>query len=178
MPAPTTFLLDKGIVRGAFEATVRLVAGRPPTDDQLQAISVYQALLTAGRRVGVTPEAVHAARRRDERIAAVLLDPLVTLTPGRYLRRWARRLREHGITREDALVIAYASFGLNTASRTLGAAAVVTLDRGLIKQYREQEAVLSVRFHRMVSHLKPPYQQAVLPRLLSPSETLALLSEA
>jgi hypothetical protein len=68
MPVPTTFLLDKGIVRRVFEGTVRLATGRPPTDDQLQAISVYQALLTIGGKVCVTPEAANSARRRDARI--------------------------------------------------------------------------------------------------------------
>jgi len=156
---------------------VRLVAGRPPTDDQLHAISVYQALLTTGSKVCVTPEAANSARRRDERIAAVLLHPLVILTPGRYLRRWARRLREHGITREDAVMLAYASFGLDSAARELGAEVLVTRDRRLITKYRGLEEALSARFRRMVSHLKPPYRHSSLPQVLSPLETLALLSE-
>ena len=87
MPVPTTFLLDKGIVRGVFESVVRLATGRRPIAAQLQAISVYQALLTTGSKVCVTPETANSARRRDERIATVLLNPLVLLTPGRYLRR-------------------------------------------------------------------------------------------
>ena len=166
MPVPTTFLLDKGIVRGVFESVVRLATGRRPIAAQLQAISVYQALLTTGSKVCVTPETANSARRRDERIATVLLNPLVLLTPGRYLRRWSRRLQEHGITREDAVIVAYASFGLDSTVCELGAEMFVTLDRGLITKYREQEAVLSTRFRRMVSHLLPPYQHATLPQIL------------
>ena len=56
MPAPTTFLLDKGIVRRVFEATVRVAADRPPTETQLQAVSVYQPLMTIGAKVCVTPD--------------------------------------------------------------------------------------------------------------------------
>jgi len=177
MPVPTTFLLDKGIVRGVFEGTVRLVVGRNPTTEQLQAISVYQVLLTTGRKVCVTPEAANSARRRDERIATTLLNPLVILTPGRYLRRWARRMRKHGITREDAVIVAYASFGLDPTWREVGAEVFVTRDKRLITRYREVEETLNSRFRRMVSHLQPPYRLATLPIILSPSETLALLSE-
>lgn len=125
----------------------------------------------------MTPEAATSARRRDERIAAFLLNPLVVLTPERYLRRWARRLREHGITREDAVIVAYASFGLDITARELGAEVFVTQDRGLITKYRELEEVLASRFHCMVSHLKPPYQHATLPQVLSPLETLAIWAE-
>jgi hypothetical protein len=177
MPAPTTFLLDKGIVRRVFESVIRLAANRPPTEDQLQAVSVYQALLVTGKKVCVTPESANSARRRDERIATTLLNPLVVLVPGRYLRRWARRLRQHGVTREDAVIVAYASFGLDSAARELGAEVLVTLDGGLITRYRDVEGTLSVRFRRMVSHLLPPMRHATLPKLLSPLETLGLLSE-
>ncbi len=67
MRVPTTFLMDKGIIRGLFESVARLAAGRSPTDDQLRAVSVYQALLTTGQKGCVTPEAANSARRRDER---------------------------------------------------------------------------------------------------------------
>jgi hypothetical protein len=125
----------------------------------------------------VTPESANSAHRRDERIATVILNPVVVLNPGRYLRRWARRLREHGITREDAIIVAYASFGLDSTSHELGAEVLITPDKGLITKYRELEGRLSSRFRRMVSHLIPPYQHVTLPKVLSPLETLTLLSE-
>jgi hypothetical protein len=177
MPVPTTFLLDKVIVRRVFEGWVRIEDNRLPTEEQLQAINIYESLLSKGLKVCVTPEAANSARRRDGRVATALLNPMVILTPGRYLRRWARRLREHGIVSEDAVIVAYASFGLDPDLGEFGAEVVVTLDRGLITKYREEAEILSKRFRRMVSHLLPPYRHTMLPQVLSPSETLLLLAE-
>ena len=74
------------------------------------------------------------------------------------------------------MILAYASFGLDSVVRELGSEVLVTLDRGLITRYGELEGTLSVRFRRLVSHLLPPYQYATLPKVLSPVETLGLLS--
>ncbi len=65
---------------------------------------VYQALRQAGLLTYVTPETAHLAQRRDPLIAASLLTPLTTLTSGRYLRRWARRLRDFNFSREDSAI--------------------------------------------------------------------------
>src|SRR5215472_4462453 len=85
---PTTYLLDKNIVRAVFEARVRVRRGRTPLAHQAQAAVWYQALQQAGLTVYVTPETVNSAQRRDPLIAASLVAPLTILTPGRYLRRW------------------------------------------------------------------------------------------
>ena len=101
---PTTYLLDKNIVRAVFEARVRVQRGRLPLTHQAQAAMVYQALRQAGLLTYVTPETVHSAQRRAPLIAASLLTPLTTLTSGRYLRRWARRLRDFNFSREDSAI--------------------------------------------------------------------------
>ncbi len=53
---PTTCLLDKNIVRAAFEARARVQRGRRPLPHQGQAAMVYQALRQAGFIIYVTPE--------------------------------------------------------------------------------------------------------------------------
>src|SRR5262249_52456127 len=95
---PTTCLLDKNIVRAVFEARVRVQRGRIPLPHQAQAAIVYQALQQARLTTYVTPETVNSAQRRDPLIATSLFTPLTALTPGRYLRRWARRLRDFGFS--------------------------------------------------------------------------------
>jgi hypothetical protein len=62
---------------------------------------VYQALRQAELITYVTPETVNSAQRRDPLLAASLFTPLTTLMPGRYLRRWAQRLRDFNFSRED-----------------------------------------------------------------------------
>ena len=79
-------------------------------DDRNILTSVSIALQQEGFTTYVTPETANSAQRRDPLIAASLLTPLTTLTPGRYLRRWARRLRDFGFSREDSVILAYASF--------------------------------------------------------------------
>jgi len=106
---PTTYRLDKNIVRAVFEARVRVQRGQIPLPHQAQAAIVYQALQQAGLTIYVTPETVHSAQRRDPLIAASLFTLLTSLTPGRYLRRWARRLRDLGFSREDSVILAYGS---------------------------------------------------------------------
>jgi hypothetical protein len=73
----------------------------------------YQTLLRAGLTAYVTSETVNAAQRRDSHIAASIFLPLTTLTKGHYLRRWARRLRDFGFGREDCVILAYGSFGVD-----------------------------------------------------------------
>lgn len=128
---PTTCLLDKNIVRAVFEARVRVQRGRLPLSHQAQAAIGYQALRQAGLTVYVTPETVHSAQRRDPLIAASLFTPLTTLTSGRYLRRWARRLRDFGFSHEDSVILGYGSFGVDSRRQTFGAEVIVSTDQPL-----------------------------------------------
>jgi hypothetical protein len=135
---PTTCLLDKNIVRAVFEARVRVQRRRIPLPHQAQAAIVYQALQQVGFTTYVTPETANSAQRRDPLIAASLLMPLTTLTPGHYLRRWARRLRDFGFSREDSVILAYGSFGLDARHQTFGAEVIVSADQPLMRRFHEQ----------------------------------------
>jgi hypothetical protein len=68
------------------------------------------AVLTQENPTYVTVELFHIlARPQVARVARVLTPQLRVLHRGRYLRRWARRLRETGIGPEDAVIVSYAS---------------------------------------------------------------------
>jgi hypothetical protein len=90
-------------VRAVFEARVRVRRQLIPLPHQAQGAVVYQALLHTGLTTYVTPETVNSAQRRDPLITDSIVTPLTILTPGRYLRRWARRLRDFGCSREDSV---------------------------------------------------------------------------
>jgi hypothetical protein len=125
----------------------------------------------------VTPELFHIlARPQVARVARVLTPRLRVLSRGRYLRRWARRLREAGIGPEDAVIVSYASFGVDEESETFGAEAVLTTDYALKAHYERAFPVLNQRFQRMTSQLLEPYRSATLPRILSPEELLEWVS--
>jgi len=91
------------------------------------------------------------------------------------MRRWARRLREAGISREDALVVSYASFGVDEQMETFGIAMVLTTDAKLKTHYMSIFDQLTRRFRRMTSQLKAPYRDAHLPTLMTPEELIPLL---
>jgi hypothetical protein len=172
---PTTCLLDKNIVRAVFEARVRVRRGLIPLPHQARAAIVYQALLHAELTTHVTPETVHAAQRRDPLIAASLFAPLTTLTPGRYLRRWARRLRGFGFSREDSVILAYGSFGVDSRRQLFGAEVILSTDQPLMRHFSEQQSNITRRFRRMTCQLALPYRLAQLPTLMSPAEMLTTL---
>jgi hypothetical protein len=155
-------------VRAVFEARVRVRLRRIPLPHQAQAAIVYQALLQAEFTAYVTPETVNSAQRRDPLIAASLFAPLTTLTPGRYLRRWARRLRDFGFGREDSVILAYGSFGADSRQQIFGAEVIVSTDQPLIRRFYEQYGHIARRLLRMTCQLALPYRLAQLPTLMSP----------
>jgi hypothetical protein len=136
---------------------------------------LYQALQQVAPTTYVTPETVNSAQRRDPLIAASLLTPLTALTPGRYLRRWARRLRNFGFSREDSVILAYGSFGMDSRRQMFGAEVIVSTDQSLIRRFYEQHDSIARRFQRMICQLALPYCLAQLPTLLSLDEMLTML---
>jgi hypothetical protein len=158
-----------------FEARVRVQRGRLPLPHQAQAAIAYQALLQEGCTTYVTPETVNSAQRRDPLIAASLFTPLTILMPGHYLRRWARRLRDFGFSREDSVILAYGSFGVDSQHQTFGAEIIVSTDQPLIRHFYEHQASIARRFQRMICQLALPYRLAQLPTLMRLDEMMTTL---
>src|SRR5215475_5608552 len=103
---------------------------------QQTAYTAIQALLADWTRLYITPQLLHILHRPTNLpIASILLPELSALIAGRYLRRWVRRLREAGISREDALFVSYASFGVDAQMETFGIAIVLTTDARLKAYY-------------------------------------------
>src|SRR5262245_22611305 len=113
---PGNVLLDKGIVRRVYEARVRLALGQPPTPLQVEAANIWAHLRALNTQLYITEQTEHILHRRSPLFATALLAQMRALKKGRYLRRWARRLREEGFSPEDAIMIAYGSFGLDLQS--------------------------------------------------------------
>jgi hypothetical protein len=160
-------------VREALRGTVRAEMGLLLPPRQQSAYTAIQTLRAEGVRLYMTPQLLHILQRPSNLpIASVLLPDLHLLQAGRYLRRWARRLREEGISREDALIVSYASFGLDERTEAFGTDVVLTTDVALKVHYEAHFDRLMERFHRMTSQLKVPYQDAGLPTLITPEKLL------
>jgi hypothetical protein len=168
-------LLDKNVVRRLYEARLRIQVGRILTPAQVGSVLVFQALISASKKMYITQETYHSAVRRSPVAGETILSHITLLSKGKYLTRWARRLRELSLTREDALIVANATFGLDVTRQTLGADLIVTLDLGLIRKFNDVGALAETRLKRMTSHLRQPYSSAKFPAILNPSEALQLL---
>lgn len=62
----------------------------------------------------------------------------------RYYTRWARRLRAYAFTREDAAVIALATFGTDQKGAILGMKLVVTQDQPMINNWSARKEEIQV----------------------------------
>jgi hypothetical protein len=105
-------------------------------------------------------------------LAAAILPDIRMLIPGKYLRRWARRLRSFGFSPEDAKMLAYTCFGIEQEEKTLGANVFVTLDLSLIRRYNVNFPNIVSRFRAMTTQLSFPYSGVQLPNVLTPQEVL------
>ena len=170
---PRSVLFDKGVIRRVYERRVRLALSAPPTPAQVEAANVYAQLCTPPRRVYITEQTAHILRRRPPLFAAPFLVETSPLQKGRYLRRWARRLRELTFAPEDAIVVAYGSFGIDGRIPSIGVEAIVTNDLKLATHFYAHHAEIVHRFHDMIAQLPAPYAALTLPAVVTTASILA-----
>ena len=170
-PQPLDVLLDKGIVRRVYELRFRHACGQMPTPLQLDATNAFLRLQTRSDRLFITTESENVLLLRPPLYAAAILAQTKTLRKARYLRRWARRLRDYTFTREDAVVIAYASFGID--AQAVGTDAIVTADVKLVNNFNANYVRIKDRFDRMVTNLPAPYRGLSLPEIVAPTTVLS-----
>ena len=111
-------------------------------------------------------------RLRPPQYAKVVLQNTKPLHKARYLRRWARRLRDFVFTREDAAIVASGSFGLDIKTGKLGVVYIVTTDLRMVTNFNTRFTEIKDRFDQMVVNLPAPYQQAALPQIITPQTIL------
>jgi len=150
--------------------------GRTLPPRQGTSLVVVRTLIAYGGLLYITLELWHLLERpANLPIASAFLPYLHMLQPGRYLKRWCRRLTEEGFSHEDALILSYASFGFDVLEATFGVEVVLTNDLRMKDRYTRSSLRIETRFARMIRQLKVPYQQATLPGVVSAEELRALL---
>ncbi len=164
-------LLDKNLVRyiltGLHDGRVR-----PLTPLETDALSLWRAAEEHGITLFISRYTFNVLQRlQPYPLAQIVLNAMATLSPTRYHPRWARRIREStGLSREDAAMIALASFGSNDAGEILGVHWLATRDQPLLNGYRATLPALERRFRAMTAQLPAPFCDAALPRLMSPDD--------
>jgi hypothetical protein len=169
---PRSVLFDKGVIRRVYERRVRLALGEPPTPSQVEAANVYAQFGTHTHRLYITAQTAHILLRRPQLYAAPFLAETQTLQKGRYLRRWARRVRELTFSPEDAIVVAYGSFGIDLSIPSLGVETIATNDLRLAAHFRTKYAEIEDRFSEMISQLSGPYTMVSLPKVVTTASLL------
>jgi hypothetical protein len=156
-----------------YERRVRLALGVPPTLSQVEAANVYARLCSLTSRLYITEQTAHILHRRPQLFAAPMLADTQVLQKGRYLRRWARRLRELSFSPEDAIVLAYGSFGIDVRRVSVGVEIIVTNDLKLASHFSARYAEIERRFEEMIVHVAGPYTRLTLPRVVTTARILA-----
>ena len=117
-------------------------------------------------------------RYASHREAQFLLSLTRVLLAAPYFRRWARRVREEGFTREDAKMLGLATFGTTETGELLGVETVVTLDRPLTHHYTSTLPTLQGKLAAMATDLQAPFCHASLPKLRTPHEALSAIERS
>ncbi len=173
MPA---YLLDKNVVRRTIEGIARVQRSQSLRSDQAVCVALLHACAQDRFVAYITPQSLHILERLTARNEVRdFLDEVDVIQVGRYVRRWARRLREHGFTREDAVVLSLGTFGTDVDGGILGVGAVITLDLPLTNNFYHHRSTLEKRLRAMTQQLRVPYHRAALPELWQPGKALAEL---
>jgi len=166
-------LLDKNVSRKAVEGLARIRQGWPLLPTHIICLMLLQRLIRHGVRPYILPQSLHVLEPLIERVEVQeFLRMVDVIQVGHYVRRWARRLQEHGFTREDAIILSVGTFGTDAQGSILGVDVVVTLDRSLIHNYEAHRKTLERRLSAMTRQLPPPFRYANLPRLQEPAGVL------
>jgi len=170
-------LLDKVTARHIMEGMLAVVEERIVTSAEFSALDLYQRAPHQDTQLFILPHTETLLRRLEHlpRYNVLIRRFLAATTvarPTRYFKRWARRLREYGFTKEDADILALATFGTTPAISALGMHVVATFDQPMMNQWEAQQAAISRRLGYMQRNLPAPYRHALLPQVQRPEDIL------
>ncbi|MCL4861262.1 MAG: hypothetical protein KJZ93_17735 [Caldilineaceae bacterium] len=166
-----TCLLDKNVVRRAIEGIGKTQIGYQLTNEELAALRFLLAAEQGQLLLFISIEMQHILDRFGEHPDVQVVHRFVqVLRPARYFKRWARRLRTHGFTREDAKVLALATFGVDPATNALGVEQIATFDQPMVHHVAYLQDRLTHRLKAMAVQLPTPYALARLPVVRSPHD--------
>ncbi len=167
------WLLDKNVVRRAIEGIGASLVAVPLSTEQGLAIRLLRRGIRTDISMMIAPETANILSRRSDVLEVrIFFEGVSVMRRARYFKRWARRLREHGFTREDAKTLSYGTFGLDPTELVLGASVIITFDRPFINNFKRHQEVLTRRLKAMTVQLQAPYRNARLPEIATPEHVL------
>jgi len=168
-------LLDKVTARYIVQGLLKLAENRSLTREEISALDLFSLAHLSEIQFFIVPQTVSVLERLVQlphytRIIQLFLGRVEVIIPARYFKRWTRRLRDYGFTKEDAAVLALATFGTNKASNILGTDIIATFDQPMINQWSVQHSAIVGRLKAMQNDISVPYSQAKLPQVLHPEQ--------
>ncbi|MEM7535419.1 MAG: hypothetical protein AAF639_24800 [Chloroflexota bacterium] len=103
---------------------------------------------------------------RYKSLINLFLNQVDVAYPTKYHKRWARRLCEYTFSREDASVLALATFGATTDLRVFGMQALITFDKRMINNWQNHHVTIHEQLETMKQDLHEPYCHVSLPHVL------------
>jgi hypothetical protein len=166
-------LLDKVTARFSVQGLLKLAEGRELTEEELLSIDLLARSEPPTTRLFIAPPSANVARSlaRMPRYSGVTLfffGKVEVARPAYYFKRWARRLRDFGFAREDAAILALATFGTDEEETILGMDFVATYDQRMIRHWSGQREAIQARLAAMRRDIPPPYSHAILPQVERP----------
>jgi hypothetical protein len=163
-----SYLLDKNVARRIIEALHHL---DNLSFEEEMVLDLWRQFQAEEARLFIPMGAMNIlqplAHLNEVRTFLATVEPMET---GRYVKRWARRLREHSFTREDALVLALATYGTDPAGNILGVDVLISLDQPFLTNFQDHQGELQARLSAMTDQLPAPYNRARLPIMRHPKD--------
>lgn len=160
-------LLDKNVAIKILHALEKNAQGIAPDDEEQSALDLLYVEFFAGKRIFIVPETDNILEKKyKERIeVATFRQHVEVILPAQYYKRWARRLKRVGFTREDARVLSWGTFGTDKEESFLGVAEVLTFDKPMVNLFQIKQEQIQAKLDAMKRGLEPPYNEVELPEV-------------
>ncbi|MBN1874969.1 MAG: hypothetical protein JXA33_12120 [Anaerolineae bacterium] len=168
-------LLDKVVARYILTGLLKSAKGEDITEEELFSLDLFARAPVGSLDLFIVLPSAQVLRRllilpRYTAIVQYFQARVEIAFPTRYYKRWARRLRECNFSREDAAVLALATFGTDESGAILGMHFVATYDRPLQNNCYIQRDVIQNRLATMQRDIPAPYCETGLPQVLQPEQ--------
>jgi len=164
------YLLDKVTVRYCLLGLIKVDKDQHLLNDELLTLDLIFDSEAKQNQFFISPNTANiltqfAQSHLYELAVHTFLQRVSVVSPARYFKRWSRRLREQGFTREDAAILALATFA-SWDSVFTSVNYVATFDQRMINNWLNQQTVIQARFQAMHTDLTAPYTIAKLPQVV------------
>lgn len=174
---PMRCLLDKVVVRYIFSGLLKLSHHLPLNEVETFSLELYKHDPTPLFMVTATHHKLQQLQKHTSYAPLIQMfyKRVQILYPSRYFKRWSRRLRRYGFSREDAAVLALATFGTDETNSILGTYFVATYDQPMMTNWLRRGEQITAHLEVMRQDLAEPYNQISLPVVMRPESILTLI---